>query len=400
MATAKTKEKKAKAAPAAKTGKLALAREAAAKILGGDSWRVTLDPEQLRESLPHISTGAMTVDYLIGGEPNRYGVAPCPGIPRKRVSQLWGHKAAGKTTLALHTAAAVCRAGGSVLYVDWENDIVLDYAEALGVPIGSPELFELVQPDTLEDGMKLIKTYALAGVDLIVIDSVGAAVPKHIAERGIEDTGEQARVGLAAQRWAEFLPDLKAVINKSNTAVLGISQIRAKIGAVGNAPKSEPQGGYAWKFYSSLRIELQKIKTEQTKQTNRITNKVEERVSGGIIKCKIVKCKLSRSQGREELFYIRQGEGIDDYRVTLEIAIAHGVIKKQGAWYAYEEQKWNGMEAMRTHFRETPAAFAQLVSAIRPFLTHKSTEGPEADVDDPDDLSEYVQDQQVEAETP
>lgn len=385
-----------KKAAKASNGRLSQAREAARKILKGDGWRVTVDPSELKESLPHVSTGALTVDYLIGGELNRHGVPPCPGFPRGRVSQVWGQEAAGKTTLLLTCAAAVCRDGGSVLYIDWENDIVLDYASTLGVPVGDPDLFELAQPDTLEEGMKIIMAYARAGVDLIVIDSVGAAVPAAIHDRDVADTGEQSRLGLAAQRWGEFLPDLKGWIADSGTAVVGISQLRSKINTGpggGKGPSTEPQGGWAWKFYSSLRLELRKVQTEKAKFHNALTNKSEERVVGGQVKVKVVKCKLSPSQGREENIYIRQGEGIDDYRVAIEIAIAHNVIQRSGAWYDYNEQRFNGMELLRKHFRSNAEEFGGLVAKVRPFLTRKTEaaaaeEGEDNDVPLPAGLVE------------
>lgn len=251
----------------------------------------------MQESMAHVPTGSMVIDYLIGGVPNALGVQPCPGLPRKRVTQLWGQEGSGKTTIALTSAAATIAAGGCVFYVDWENAVVLDYALALGVPIGDETKFVMVQPSTLEEGIKLIQIAAVGGADLIIIDSVGAAVPANIAERGVEEAGEQARVGLAAKVWSEFLPHLRALILRSNSAVLGISQVRAKIGGMGNGPQTEPSGGWAWKFYSDVRIEIRRIQQEKTKLVNMLTNKTEERVTGSIVKAKMVKCKLSDAEG-------------------------------------------------------------------------------------------------------
>lgn len=374
-----------------KTGKLAMIAEAGKKILKGDAWRVSLDPEAMTRSLPHVPTGSMIIDYLIGGVPNANGVQPCPGLPRKRITQLWGAEGAGKTTLALTAAAATIKQGGVVFYVDWENAIVPDYAATLGVPVSDESKFMLVQPATLEEGVKLIKIAALGGVDLIIIDSVGAAVPANIAERGVEETGEQARVGLSAKVWSEFLPDLRSVILRSNTAVLGISQIRSKIGGMGNGPQSEPQGGFAWKFFSDARIEIRRIQQEKVKLVNGLTNKTEDRVVGSIVKAKMVKCKLSDSQGREENFYLRQGSGIDDIRSTIEIAIAYNTIRKSGAWFNYEDEKWQGMEQVRRYFAEKPEALAELVRKVTPHLTKKTDDGPESDVDDdPDAFAEMM----------
>lgn len=392
---------KGKAAEAAKPGKLANILAAAKKVLKTDSWKANTDPDQMEESAPHVPTGSVVIDYLIGGVPNSKGVAPCPGIPRKRITQLWGQEGAGKTTLALTAAAATIAQGGCVFYVDWENAIVLDYAARLGVPVGDETKFALVQPSSLEEGIKLIRIAAIGGADLIVIDSVGAAVPENIAERGVEETGEQARVGLAAQRWSEFLPQLRSDILKSNSAVLGISQTRSKIGGMGNGPQFEPQGGQAWKFYSDLRIEIRRFQQEKAKGFNFLSNKTEERVVGNIVNCKIVKCKMSDSQGREEKFYIRQGEGIDDVRTMVEIGIAYNVIRKSGGWFYYGDTgKWQGQEQVLKHFKAHPDALNELVGKVRPYLTRKTDEPPEADVEGPDDaLDEFIQSMDAPAAT-
>jgi RecA/RadA recombinase len=137
----------------------------------------------------------------------------------------------------------VCARGGTVLYIDWENDIVPDYAEALGVPILDPEKFQLHQPDTLEDGIKLAMVFATAGVDLIIFDSIGSAIPARIANRELEEAGEQSRVGEEQQVWSRELPNLKRIINQKGTCVFGISQIRSKIGMTGYGPTPQPQGG-------------------------------------------------------------------------------------------------------------------------------------------------------------
>lgn len=358
------------------TGALALARDHIAKNMPrlADA-RVTLDYRQLKNPLPHIPTGSLIVDYLVGGEPNDHGVRPCPGLPRGRVSQVWGHESSGKTTLALTAAATTCANGGTVLYVDWENDIVPDYAAALGVPIADTDKFELVQPDTLEDGIKIATVYATAGVDLIVFDSVGAPATARVANRKVEDIAEQTKVGDLQQIWSIELSNLKRAIAKSKTAILGISQIRAKISTGGGygGPTTQPQGGNAWKFYSSIRLELRRVKAEKARLHNVITHKTDERVIGGIINCKVVKCKLSKSQGREEVFYIRWGEGIDDMRSVMEIGVAHGVIKKGGGWYTWEGTdgegvKINGTNAFRDFLKENPKEADYLYGLVIPHL--------------------------------
>lgn len=353
---------------------LQAAREYLTKKKGKDftSIRVSLDDDALKESLPHINSGSEVVDYLIGGEPNAFGVPPCPGFPRGRVSQVWGHESAGKTTLALEACAKVCADGGSCVYIDWENDIVPDYAANLGVPITDPDKFELLQPETLEDGIKYAMAYSAAGVDLVVFDSVGAAIPRRLAERDALDVAEQGKIGELQQVWSQELPNLKRVIAQSGTAVIGISQIRATMARMGK--QTAPQGGNAWKFYSSVRLELRRVQNEKAKEHNALTHKADERVVGGVIKVTAIKCKMSRSQGREEIFYIRWGEGIDNVRTIMEIAIAHGMIKKGGAgWMTWEgcpsgPMKLQGTEKMRAHLIANPEQYEQLRDAVIPLL--------------------------------
>lgn len=179
-------------------GLMMAALEASKKVLKTDSFLVNLTPDSYRLSLPHVATGLFVIDYLIGGEPNAQGVAPCPGLPRGKITQVWGAESSGKSTLAQTAAATVCANGGTCLYVDFENAIVPDYAATLGVPVDDPSRFQLVQPTSLEDGLKLIKIYTLAGVDLIIIDSVGAAVPSAVVERSIKDMDNPAQVGFSA----------------------------------------------------------------------------------------------------------------------------------------------------------------------------------------------------------
>ena len=336
-----------------------------------ESIRVNLDEDALKESLPHLQSGCDVVDFLIGGEPNNFGVPPCPGWPRGRVSQLWGHESAGKTTLALEACAQVAREGGTAVYIDWENDIVPDYAASLGVPITNPDQFELLQPETLEDGIKYAMTYAAAGVDLVVFDSVGAAIPRRLATRDALDTAEQGKIGELQSVWSQELPNLKRVIAQSGTAVIGISQIRATMATMGKATK--PQGGNAWKFYSSVRLELRRVQNEKAAEFNALSHKADVRTIGGIIKVTAVKCKMSRNQGREEIFYIRWGEGVDNVRSTLEIAKAHGIIKQSGSWLRWgdcpgEQLSVQGTEKLRQHLIDNPAHYEALRGQVIPLL--------------------------------
>jgi recombination protein RecA len=332
---------------------------------------VAMDDNTVQESLPHISTGSIVIDHLIGGEQNQFGVSPCPGFPRGRVTQVWGHESAGKTTLCLEAVAQCCADGGTAVFIDWENDIVPDYAAALGVPITDSSKFMLLQPDTLEDGIKYAMAYATAGVDLIIFDSVGAAVPRRIAERDALDVAEQGKVAELQSVWSQELPNIKGTIARSGTAVVGISQVRANMNT-GPGAKTKPQGGNAWKFFAAVRLELRRVQNEKAREYNDLTHKTDERVVGGIIKAKTIKCKVSRSQGREEIFYIRWGEGIDNVRTVIEIAKSHGIIKGTG-WMTWGDApggplKLQGSEKLRKHMIDNPDHFEALKAKVMPFL--------------------------------
>jgi recombination protein RecA len=332
---------------------------------------VAMDDDTVKESLPHISSGSIVIDHLIGGEQNQFGVSPCPGFPRGRLTQIWGHESAGKTTLCLEAVAQCCADGGTAVFIDWENDIVPDYAAALGVPITDSSKFMLLQPDTLEDGIKYAMAYATAGVDLIIFDSVGAAVTRRIAERDALDVAEQSKVAELQSVWSQELPNIKGTIARSGTAIVGISQVRANMNT-GPGAKSKPQGGNAWKFYAAVRLELRRVQNEKAREYNDLTHKTDERVVGGIIKAKTIKCKVSRSQGREEVFYIRWGEGIDNVRTVIEIAKAHGIIKG-ASWMTWGDApggplKLQGSEKMRKHMLNNPDHFEALKAKVMPFL--------------------------------
>lgn len=366
------------------------ALEASKKVLKTDSFLVNLTPDSYRSSLPHVATGSFVIDYLIGGEPNAQGVAPCPGLPRGKITQVWGAESSGKSTLAQTAAATVCANGGTCLYVDFENAIVPDYAATLGVPVDDPSRFQLVQPTSLEDGLKLIKIYTLAGVDLIIIDSVGAAVPSAVVERSIKDMDNPAQVGFSARMWSGFLPAIRIDLIKHNTALLGISQTRAKIGGMtAYGPQTEAQGGNAWKYYSDLRLSLRRVEQEKVKTTNQLTLKVEERITGGKFEGKIEKSKVSKSQGRKENFYITWGRGIDDLRSMVEIAVSHNIIKKSGGWYMYGDNlKFQGMDGLVKKFRSDTVMFGELLNRVRPLLASTQEAVDEDDVDVDGDLGE------------
>lgn len=386
-----TAKKVNKAAAPAKKSPLLAAKAMLSTALKHNDWQANLDPKNAKQSLPHLSTGSLVIDHLIGGKPNRHGVAPCPGLPKGRILNLYGHETSGKTTLALTASATTIRNGGFVCYIDWEHEIVPDYAASLGVPISDESKFMLCQPETLEEGLAILWTMATHGVDLIVLDSVGAGVPKAYFDKPIAETGEQGRVGMNAAIWSSFLPKLKTRINKTNTTIIGISQIRDAIKTgPGYGDSITVQGGKAWKFYSAIRMRLQKIHTEKSSDYSAVANKAKEQVVGAKVRAKLDKCKVSPQQGNEEEFYIRWGEGIDDLRSLIEIGLAHRIASKAGASFTWvdpdgNEHKRVGMEKFRAMFSGDPKLAKLLERQVRPHMAAKATEDS-LEVEDEEEL--------------
>jgi recombination protein RecA len=381
-----TAKKVAKATTGRKSPLMA-AKAMLATALKSTDWQTSLDPKSAKQSLPHLSMGSMIINHLIGGKPNKHGVSPCPGAPKGRILNLYGHEGSGKTTLALTTSATTIRDGGFVCYIDWEHEIVPDYALSLGVPIGNEEKFMLCQPDTLEEGLAILWTMATHGIDLIVLDSVGAGVPKAYFEKAVAETGEQGRVGMNASVWSSFLPKLKSRINKTNSTVIGISQIRDAIKTgPGYGDSITVQGGKAWKFYSAVRMRLQKIHTEKSNDYSAVSNKAKETVTGAKIRAKLDKCKVSSQQGNEEEFYIRWGEGIDDLRSIIEIAIAHRVAVKNGSSFLWvdpdgNEHKKTGIEKFRGMFVDNPQMAKLLERQVLPHMASGGSSSAPGDED-------------------
>jgi recombination protein RecA len=331
--------------------------------------QVTINEDTFKKSLPFISSGSMVIDYLIGGKPNRFGVMPCPGFPRGKIINLYGQESSGKTTLALTVARSVLNAGGSVLYVDWENAIVPSYAKAIGVNVEDVDNFMLTQPSTLEKGISQIWTAVKQGWDLVVIDSVGAAIPQAYLDQGVDEKGEGVRIGLVAQKWSKILPELVRMASQSGTCIIGISQLRSKINTsgYGQTDGTSAQGGSSWKYYSSLRMGLVRVQQEHNEEYSALTHSKEKMVVGSHIEIKLDKNKISSSQGHKAKFYIKHGEGIDDVRSLIEIASHHGVVKKGGAWLNWEGQagtiKAQGRDDFKNQMFALKGAWQEITSA-------------------------------------
>jgi len=352
------------------TSMLAAVRQSIGKILKDDDPSVTVDSNQLKESRPHLTSGSIVIDYLIGGSPNRFGVAPCPGWPKGMISNIYGHESSGKTTVALEAAAAVCDMGGVVCFIDWEHAISLDYAKALGCPVEDPDRFFLVQPRTLEAGISVLFACARAGVDLIILDSVGAGVPEDFKNQTLEDKGKMGRLGILAAKWSKLLPELAGDISNSGSHVMGISQLRKKINTGGFGGETNThQGGEAWKFYSNIRMSFSRIKSIKTKDYDALQHKNVERFTSAVIRATVKKSKVSNSQQRQADFHVTFGEGIDNARDLIVVGTNHGIVAKGGAWYTFERTdgtsiKSQGTNAFKDDILNVVGAYDELATRV------------------------------------
>jgi recombination protein RecA len=274
-----------------------------------------------------ISTGCLSLDIALG----------IGGVPRGRIIEIYGPESSGKTTLAQHIVAEVQKNGGIAAYVDAEHALDPEYAQKIGVKID--ELF-ISQPDTGEQALEIVETLVRSSaVDVIVIDSVAALTPK--AE--IEGDMGASHMGLQARLMSQALRKLAAIVNKSNTTVIFINQIRMKIGVMFGNPETTT-GGKALKFYSSVRIEIRR--RAQIKQA--------EKIIGSRTKVKIVKNKVAPPFRICE-FDIMYNEGISIAGDLLELGVPHEVIKKSGNNYYFGEEKLGlGRETAKQFLREHP----------------------------------------------
>jgi len=291
-----------------------------------------------RVSADAISTGSLSLDLALG----------IGGIPRGRVTEIFGSEASGKTTLAQHIIAAAQEAGGIAAYIDAEHALDPIYAANCGVNLDD---LLISQPDTGEQALEITETLVRSGaVDVIVIDSVAALVPKAEIEGEMGD----AHVGLQARLMSQALRKLTAAISRSRTAVIFINQLREKVGIIFGNPEVTP-GGRALKFYSSVRIDLRR--GDSIKRGSEII--------GARVRSRVVKNKVA-APFRTAEFDIMFNHGISKEGDLIDLGVAAGVVKKAGAFLAYGEAKLGqGRENAKDYLREHPELASQLESEIR-----------------------------------
>ncbi|MAP36628.1 MAG: recombinase RecA [Chloroflexi bacterium] len=306
-----------------------------------------------------ISTGSPSLDSALG----------VGGIPRGRVTEIYGAEASGKSTLTYHVMASAQRYGGTAAYIDAEHALDPSYAGKCGLDI---ENILVSQPDTAEQALEICEYLVRSSaVDIVVIDSVAAMVPKAELEGDMGDT----HVGLQARLMSQALRKLTASISKSNTAVVFINQIREKVGVFWGSPEVTP-GGRALKFYSSVRIDLRRI--ESLKQGTEIL--------GNRVRARVVKNKVAAPFKTAE-FDIMFNEGISREGDLLDLAVENSIVKKSGAFYSFGEiQIGRGRENAKTFMKENPVLTDEIDELVRSILNPEDLD----DVIVPTDLSESL----------
>ena len=302
----------------------------------GEGSLMKLGSDQVRK-IPSISTGALSIDLALG----------IGGVPKGRVIEIYGPESSGKTTLSLHIAAEAQKAGGVAAFIDAEHALDPIYASALGVDVD--ELL-VSQPDTGEQALEIANMLIDSeGVDVVVIDSVAALVPQ--AE--IDGEMGQSHVGLQARLMSQALRKLTSSINKTQTTVIFINQIREKIGVMWGSPETT-RGGRALKFYASVRIDIRRIETL----------KIGAEMIGNRVRAKIVKNKVA-PPFKEAQFDIMFGQGISREGSLLDVGVDHGIVRKAGAWFTYDEiQLGQGKENSKRFLRENADIALQLETDV------------------------------------
>jgi recombination protein RecA len=285
-----------------------------------------------------ISTGAISIDYALG----------IGGMPRGRVVEIFGPESSGKTTLALQVIAEAQRSGGMAAFVDAEHALDAAYAQKLGVDVDN---LLVSQPDNGEQALEIVEVLIRSnGVDVVVVDSVAALVPK--AE--IEGEMGEAQMGLQARLMSQALRKLTGAVSKSKTCLVFINQLREKIGVMFGNPETTT-GGRALKFYASVRIDIRRI----------ASIKDGDMVVGGRTRVKVVKNKVA-PPFREAEFDVMYGEGVSRYGDLLDIGVDKRIIEKSGAWFAYSgERLGQGRENAKQFLKENPDIAKTIEDRVR-----------------------------------
>ena len=299
-----------------------------------------------------IPTGSMALDFALG----------IGGLPRGRIVEIYGPEASGKTTLALHAVAEAQKRGGEAAYIDVEHALDPVYAKALGVDVDS---LLVSQPDTGEQALEIAEALIRSGaVDILVIDSVAALVPRAEIEGEMGDS----HVGLQARLMSQAMRKLAGVVSKSNCIAVFINQLRLKVGVVYGNPEVTA-GGNALKYYASVRLDVRRVETL----------KVNGSPIGSHTRVKVVKNKVA-PPFKEAEFDIIYGEGISHLSEVVDMAVKADVIQRAGAWFSYKDERIaQGRDNTKEYLRQHPDVLAEVEDAVRAFLmSHSEKEKAEA----------------------
>ena len=291
-----------------------------------------------RMKIEDIPTGALSLDLALG----------VGGLPRGRIMEIYGPEASGKTTLTLHVIAEAQKRGGLAAFIDAEHALDPVYAQKLGVDVDN---LLISQPDSGEQALEITEKLVRSGaVDIIVIDSVAALVPKAEIEGEMGDS----HVGLQARLMSQALRKLTSIVSSSKTSVMFINQLRQKIGVMFGNPETTP-GGLALKFYSSIRLDIRKIET--IKQADVVT--------GARIRVKVVKNKVAPPYRQAE-FEMVNGQGISTEGCLLDMGVETGLLEKSGAWFIYKGDRiGQGRENAKLYLKQNPAVAEEISSELR-----------------------------------
>ncbi|TAK79643.1 MAG: recombinase RecA [Dehalococcoidia bacterium] len=333
MATEKRSSEEKKAAHAVGTGKaaeLAKALEQITKDHGKGAIMRLGDPEAAM-NVSSIPTGALSLDIALG----------IGGIPRGRITEIFGPESAGKSTLAQHIIAEAQKAGGTAAYIDVEHALDPEYAAKIGINVD--ELL-VSQPDTGEQALEICEALIRSGaLDIVVVDSVAALVPRAEIEGDMGDS----LPGLQARLMSQAMRKLTSAVSRTNTSLVFINQLREKIGVVFGNPETTP-GGRALKFYSSVRLDIRRVESLKDGQT----------FIGNRVRCKVVKNKVAPPfrQAEFDIMFTGDLHGINHWGDVLDLAVEYEFVRKMGAFYSYGDQRLGqGRTAAMTFLRENPA---------------------------------------------
>lgn len=321
--------------------------------------------------LPFVGTGSTQIDHMIGGTITADGKGrKCPGYPRKRVTEIYGPEASGKTTLALHAIVEAQRVGGMAVFLDFEHALDHEYARAIGVNYNKDKLI-YYRPENLEEGFKMMYAGIALGADLVVLDSIAALVSKKELEKSLD---KEERIGERARQLSRFLPKLVMWLasdkyskknKRGGTAVVFINQVRSTIGGSSKGSGESTPGGRALKFFAYLRLRAVRTGSEVIKRKDKFTGKEQTFPYGNKTMVKITKTKIDATSGWTSDIFIRFGKGIDDHYSMIENGCSNRVIKKKtGGWYSYGEHRFQGRDNFRAFLLENPKVYAEITKRV------------------------------------